>query len=104
MWFAFLGESKSRPTYRRLCADRDRGYDRQLRQLCGDLIAEGDYPGINPESVARGMAAMSEGLWLDMLVSPRHMTRRQALGIAMDHLAHTFPDHFGDPAQERART
>lgn len=101
VWFAYWGESKARPTYRKLCAARDRDYDRLMVQLCTDLVAEGRYPGIDPVAAARGLAAMTEGLWLDMLVSPRAVSRREARRISLAYLAHIFPGHFEMPALEK---
>jgi len=100
VWFAFWSESKARPTYRRLCAERDREYDRLMVRACMDLAKEGRYPGIDPNAAARGLAAMTEGLWLDMLLNPRTMSRDQALDTCMAYLAHVFPDHFNHPARE----
>jgi len=94
VWFAFWSETKSRPTYRKLCAERDRGYDAMLLQLCADIIKEGEYTSIDAEMAARGLAALNEGLWLDMLVSPRKMSRKKALKISMAYLSHLFPRHF----------
>lgn len=94
VWFAFWGESKARPTYRKLCAARDRDYDRIMVQLCTDLVAEGGYPGLDPVAAARGLGAMTEGLWLDMLVSPRSMSREKARLTCRTYLAHLFPRHF----------
>ena len=101
VWFAFWSETKSRPTYRRLCAERDRGYDQMIRRLCADLVQEGGYQ-VDPETAARGLTAMTEGLWLDMLLSPRSMSRQQALEISMDYLRNVFPQHFGDETRDRA--
>ena len=39
-------------------------------------------------------AAMTEGLWLDMLVNPRSMSRKQAKQTSGAYLAHLFPRHF----------
>lgn len=100
VWFAFWSESKARPTYARLCAARDRDYDRKLAKLCTELVVEGGYTRIEPQLAARALAAITEGLWLDMLASPRSLSRRQALRVSMAYLAHLFPDHF-DHAQER---
>ncbi len=94
VWFAFWSESKSRPTYRKLCADRDRDYDAMLMELCRDIVGEGGYRGIDPDSAAIGLAAMTEGLWLDMLVNPRSMSREQGRQISMAYLANIFPQHF----------
>lgn len=97
VWFAFWSETKSRPTYRKLCAERDRGYDQMMRKLCRDVVEEGHYR-IDPEIAARGLAAMTEGLWLDMLLSPRSMTRDRARQVSFAYLGSLFPDHFGEYA------
>ena len=96
VWFAFWGESKSRPTYRKICEELDQQYDAMLVELCTQIVAEGPYPGIDAEVVATGLSAMSEGLWLDLLVSPKSMTAAQASGVCMAYLASMFPRHFGD--------
>jgi TetR/AcrR family transcriptional repressor of bet genes len=94
VWFAFWGESKSRPTYRKLCADRDIEYRRELEALCEELIEEGAYQGLNATVLATGLSAMTEGLWLDLLIRPRSITRDQARSICLAYLASTFPRHF----------
>ena len=35
-----------------------------------ELIAQGGYVGIDPADVARGLNAISDGLWADLLVLP----------------------------------
>jgi TetR/AcrR family transcriptional repressor of bet genes len=97
VWFAFWGESRSRPTYRKLCAEQDKLYRDVMAEVCGDLIREGGYTGLNPLPVAIGITAMSEGLWLDVLLNPRFMSRELALDICFSHVAKLFPRHFRDP-------
>lgn len=97
VWFAFWGESKSRPTYRKLCAARDIEYRRKLEALCEELIAKGAYSGLNAMALATGLSAMSEGLWLDLLISPRSITRQRARDICLAYLASAFPRHFSVP-------
>ncbi len=94
VWFAFWGESKSRPTYRKLCATRDVQYRKELGVLCQMLIEEGGYQGLDAMVLATGLSAMTEGLWLDLLISPRSITRKQARNICMAYLASAFPRHF----------
>lgn len=94
VWFAFWGEAKSRPTYRKLCAERDREYDRVMLAVCRELVEEGGYAGIDPEDVTDGLSAMSSGLWLDMLMSPDGMTPEQARRVCFTFLAAIFPKHF----------
>jgi TetR/AcrR family transcriptional repressor of bet genes len=94
VWFAFWGESKSRPTYRQICAERDRAYRKEMVQVCQDLIGEGNYECIDAETVAAGLSAMTSGLWLDMLTNPRSMSRRDGREICRQFLATTFNRHF----------
>ena len=95
VWFAYWGESKSRPVYRKICAERDNEYNEMLTGLCSDIVAEGLYTRIKAESVAVGLSAMTNGLWLDILVQPNSTTPAGAQQICMDYLANTFPSHFG---------
>ena len=94
VWFAFWGESKSRPTYRKICALRDIAYRKELVQLCEILKEEGKYQGLDAASVAAGLSAMTSGLWLDLLTSPRSMSREQARQICMSYLATAYGKHF----------
>ena len=102
IWFAFWGETKSRPTYRRICAERDRAYRNELVQVCQALIEEGGYADLDAGAVAAGLSAMTSGLWLDMLTSPRSMSRQDARMICMRSLATTFDRHFTPSGSIRA--
>jgi TetR/AcrR family transcriptional repressor of bet genes len=94
VWFAFWGESKSRPTYRKICAMRDMEYRSELLQACRDLVEQGGYENLDAESVAASLSAMTSGLWLDLLTNPRSMSKDHAKQICMSYLAITFPRHF----------
>ena len=94
VWFAFWSETKSRPTYRKLCAERDTVYDTVLTQLVARVIEDGGYGSLDPAIIANGLAAMAEGLWLDMLVNPREMNREKAHLILRTYLACLFPRHY----------
>jgi len=94
VWFAFWSETKSRPTYRKLCAERDRGYDVVLTRLVAELIEEGQYGDLDASTIAKGLAAMAQGLWLDGLVSPREMNRDVAKNILLTYLSCLFPRHY----------
>jgi TetR/AcrR family transcriptional repressor of bet genes len=94
VWFAFWGESKSRPTYMAICAERDRRYEQMMTDLCQELVLSGPYPDIDPTQVATGLYAMTEGLWLRLLINPESLTPDQARAIVLGFLARTFPAHF----------
>jgi TetR/AcrR family transcriptional repressor of bet genes len=102
VWFAFWGERRFRPTYRRLCAERDRSYEDMVRNTCAKLCEEGGYGDVEPDLVADGLSALTDGLWLDLLVRPDSMSRERARRITLSYLADAFPRHFSQPpAQAR---
>ena len=104
VWFAFWGERRFRPTYRRICAERDRSYDDMVRALCADLCRRGDYSQVDSDIVADGLSALTDGLWLDLLVRPDSMTRELARRISLSYLADAFPRHFQRPQPPAQRS
>ncbi len=94
VWFAFWGEVKSRPTYQRMCDERDSYYDDVVKRLCQDLIVDGDYQGIDSAAVARALMSITSGLWLSCLISPQTWDRRKAMAAVMSYLRGVFPKHF----------
>ena len=96
VWFAFWGETKARPTYRRICADVDRAIDDELNELCTALVAEGRYRGIDADRVATTYSALTNGLWLDILVCPEEIDRTKARAICLAYFAGVFPRHFSE--------
>ncbi len=103
VWFAFWGERRFRPTYRRICAARDKSYDDMVRIMCAKLCEQGDYPDVEPALVADGLSALTDGLWLDLLVRPESMTRDLARRITLSYLADVFPRHFRQPLAASTR-
>jgi TetR/AcrR family transcriptional regulator, transcriptional repressor of bet genes len=97
VWFAFWGERKFRPTYRRICAARDNAHDDLVRTMCTNLCKLGNYSDVEPVLVADGLSALTDGLWLDLLVRPESMKREQAWRVTMAYLADAFPRHFQQP-------
>ena len=94
VWFAYWGEAKSRPTYLQICAENDKKYNGDVAELCQDLVEDGDYTDIRPRAFAIGLSAMVNGLWLDLLMTPNEINRKQARDISFDYLAVMFPNHF----------
>ncbi len=93
VWYAFWGEAKSRPTYMKLCADRDNVYADAMLTVCRQVIAEGGYEGLDAAMIAQGMAALTDGLWLDCLVDPKGFDRERARATAFLFLSTIFPRH-----------
>lgn len=94
VWFAFWGEVKSRPTYRKICDERDQYYDDIVESLAHDIIADGGYEGVTAESVAIVLTSMTNGLWLSCLISPASFDRHKALVAVLEYLRSVFPKHF----------
>lgn len=94
VWFAYWSETKSRPTYRKLCAERDRGYDSKMKELVEAIIDEGGYRGLDAQNVTDGLSAISAGLWLDLLVNPREIDRDKARATLRTLLERLFPKHY----------
>jgi len=94
VWFAFWGEVQSRPTYRKICDERDQYYDDIVEGLARDIIADGGYEGVTAESVAIMLTSMTNGLWLSCLISPGSFDRHQAMDAVLEYLCSVFPDHF----------
>ena len=94
VWFAFWGEAKARPTYSEICARYDALVASHLSELFEQLKAEGNYTDVNPSRVSIGYTALTDGLWLDLLISPRKLTAAEDRVVVDDFLASQFPYHF----------
>jgi TetR/AcrR family transcriptional repressor of bet genes len=93
-WFAFYGEAKSRPTYMAACTETDKVNFIAVINLCQTLIDEGGYEHLEAELVAEGLSALSEGLWLDLLISPETMNIEKSRNTLNIYLRALFPKHF----------
>ena len=94
VWFAFWGEVKSRPTYRRMCDEWDQRYEEVVAGLCDELVAEGGYRNVEAKTIAYGISSMINGLWLSCLISPQSWDRNNAMAVIMSYLGNAFPQHF----------
>lgn len=94
VWYAFYGEAKSRPTYREICGERDRECSDVLTAACRDLIVEGGYDDADPKLVARSLWALTDGLWLNLMMTPGAFDRAGAKQACDAYLAAIFPRHF----------
>jgi TetR/AcrR family transcriptional repressor of bet genes len=94
IWFAFWGEVKSRPTYRKICDEYDRYYDSVVEQLCQELINEAGYENVTAAAAAEALTSMTNGLWLSCLISPQDFNRDVAWDAIMSYLSNVFPRHY----------
>lgn len=94
VWFGFWGEVKAMPTYRRMCNEYDRGYDKVLEQLCKEIIADGRYTNVSAASIAEVLSSLTNGLWLSCLINPKSWDRHAALESVRGYLQSVFPNHY----------
>ncbi len=93
VWFAFWGEVKSRPAYKKICQARVTKYRRILESILENLIDEGSYTQLSASDVTESMMSLADGLWLNMLVSSHILKRKDAEKLMMQYLAQTFTKH-----------
>jgi len=94
VWFAFWGEVKSMPTYRKICDESDRYYDSVVEGLCAEIIAEGQYDDVAARATSLALTSMTNGFWLSYLISPRAFDRNEAMAAVHAYLASQFPKHY----------
>ncbi|MDH3379418.1 MAG: TetR family transcriptional regulator C-terminal domain-containing protein [Gammaproteobacteria bacterium] len=94
VWFAFYGESKSRPTYLALCEQRDEQHYIALRDLCRQLLDESGRMTVDADLIATAISAIIDGLWLDRLLTPNKMSTKRAKETALGYLDTVFSGHF----------
>lgn len=95
VWFAFWGEVKSRPAYRKICDERDQYYDDVVEGLCREIIADGGYRDVSAASVRIALTSITNGMWLSFLISPKNFDRQENLDAIIDLLRRYFPQHYG---------
>ena len=94
LWFAFWGEAKARPAYRKICYESDRYYDDVVEQLCAAIIEDAGYQDISAAAAANALTSMTNGLWQWALISPHSFDREKATNAVMSYLRSVFPQHF----------
>ncbi len=94
VWVAFWGESQSQPRFRKLCSQLADDYLAQTRALISRIIARGGYEQLDADAIARGLNAMINGLWLDLMIDPKHFDREAAKRACRNYLASVFPAEF----------
>lgn len=98
VWFAYWGEVRSQPAYRKICDEFDKYYDSVIQQLCATLIEEGNYGDLSAADAANALTSMTNGLWLSCLISPQTWDRHAAMNAVMSYLRGVFPDHYRETA------
>lgn len=91
VWFAFWGETRSRPIYMSLCGEHDRAFSEALRQACQEL-EQNTTATLSADSAAITIQAMIDGLWLNFLVGPPGFNRQQAIREIFQLIEIIYPE------------
>jgi TetR/AcrR family transcriptional repressor of bet genes len=94
VWFAFLGEATTRPTYRNICEKNEDFYREVMSGIIQDLIDEGGYKNLDANQITEMIMAQCDGLWLTMLLSPTKITPSKTKETLLALLVMLFPNHF----------
>jgi TetR/AcrR family transcriptional repressor of bet genes len=100
VWYAFWGETRWRPDFMSLCQALNREFQGVAADLFRELIAGHDTGERDPMLLAKGFSAMSDGLWLDMLINPKETDRETARRVVRAFLHGLFPNAFAADAAE----
>lgn len=95
VWVAFWCEARSEPRFRRLCARLAEDYLAQTGDILAEIVETRRLEGVDPRAVARGLNAMINGLWLELMIDPEHFDRAAAKAACRAYLASFFPAEFG---------
>lgn len=88
VWFAFWGEVKARPHYQQVCQGFDQNYDDKLRRLCLPLL---DHDEARAARTAKIIAALCQGLWLELLTGTDGLKRAELTVLLREGLRALFP-------------
>ncbi|ANO51016.1 TetR family transcriptional regulator C-terminal domain-containing protein [Woeseia oceani] len=94
VWYAFLGEARSRPTYTAVCKGWDRSFSNVMEKSCKAVAELGGYVDVDHAVVARALGALIDSLWRELMLSPKDFSREASKSMCFRYLASVFPRHF----------
>ena len=91
VWFAFWGESRSRPKYMRVCGANDKAFSDKLLSLCTAIQARHEAR-LSAKTAALSIEGMIDGLWQNFLIGPPGFKREQAIQAVFELLDSIYPN------------
>ena len=91
VWFAFWGESRSRPKYMRVCGAHDKAFSDNLLSLCEALEAQ-HGARLQAATAALSIEGMIDGLWQNFLIGPSGFKRDRAIRAVFELFDTIYPD------------
>lgn len=96
VWYGFLGEAQSRHAYMSVCQSRHQRFMDAMEKCCKNVAEFGNYSDIDYKIVGRGLGALIDSLWRDLMLSPRNFSRENSKRLCFRYLANVFPRHFDE--------
>jgi TetR/AcrR family transcriptional regulator, transcriptional repressor of bet genes len=101
VWYGFFGEAGARDSYRNLVNDIDAERRELSVELCQQIIRLGGYENVDAEDVTLTLESLYDGFWLNFLMDPGDLRRRESMKRIEEYLWRVFPDHFDQPLPSR---
>ncbi len=98
VWYAFWGESRSRPKYMQVCGSSDREFSDKLRFLCQAISAQ-KGARLGAETAALSIEGMIDGLWQTLLLGSPELKRKQAIAAVDELVDGLFPEPEDNPSR-----
>lgn len=91
LWFAFWGEAAAQPLYNAICAKSETLRYEAMIAACRAFCETDKGETCDPALLAHSIDAMTDGLWLQMHISAKSLSRVDARAMAMAHLRLLLP-------------
>jgi TetR/AcrR family transcriptional repressor of bet genes len=93
VWYAFWGETRSRPRYMELCGSNDLAYSNKLLSLC-EAIEPNTRSTLSAQTATLSIEGMINGLWQNFLIGTPGFKRARALATVFELLEIIYPDEY----------
>jgi TetR/AcrR family transcriptional repressor of bet genes len=91
VWYAFWGESRSRPRYMELCGNSDLEFSNTLLSLCKQIESVSKAT-LKAQTAAVSIEGMRDGLWQNFLIGPSGFKRQQAIETMFELIEIIYPE------------
>jgi TetR/AcrR family transcriptional repressor of bet genes len=93
VWYAFWGETRSRPRYMELCGNNDLAYSSKLLSLC-EAIEANAKSTLSAQTAALAIEGMIDGLWQNFLFGTPGFKRARSITTVFELLEIIYPDEY----------
>ncbi|MCP4389965.1 MAG: TetR family transcriptional regulator [Gammaproteobacteria bacterium] len=90
LWFAFWGESRSRPKYMKICGANDQAFSDKLLALC-EATEKQHGARLSATTAALGIEGMIDGQWQNFLLGATGFKREGAIQAVFELIDSAYP-------------